>query len=61
MNSAKETIKVTQGSMPICCPPKGEDVTSLHPRVYIKLEDEQGGSGRTGKCPYCGNLFEMAG
>jgi len=61
MNAVKETIKVTQSSVPICCPPKDEDVTSLHPRVYIKMGDEQGPGNPTGKCPYCGNQFEMTG
>jgi uncharacterized Zn-finger protein len=46
--------KIKKGDLPVSCPPKGDDVSSLHPRVYLTLNKE----GHT-KCPYCGAEYVL--
>ena len=50
----KNTIKVAANSKSVCCPPKGQELWNLHPRVYLDIE-----KSREVKCPYCGNHFEL--
>ncbi|MBT8449528.1 MAG: zinc-finger domain-containing protein [Gammaproteobacteria bacterium] len=47
-------VKSTE--LPASCPPKGDAVIGLHPRVYLKFND----SGQS-KCPYCGAKFVLQG
>ncbi|MDH5433661.1 MAG: zinc-finger domain-containing protein [Gammaproteobacteria bacterium] len=57
-NSTKQsnsnTFKVDAGSLPVCCPPKEQEVWNQHPRVYLDLA-----KNGEANCPYCGNHFEM--
>lgn len=54
LNTQKTTIKVSQDSLPACCPPKDQEHWNQHPRVYLEMS-------QTGEadCPYCGNHFKL--
>jgi len=46
------TVKVSRDQLPLSCPPRGEEVWNLHPRVYLPIE-------ATGEavCPYCSTRY----
>ena len=45
-------VKISRDQLPLSCPPRGEEVWNLHPRVYLPIE-------ATGEavCPYCGTRY----
>lgn len=47
-------VKVTRDQLPVSCPPRGEAVWNLHPRVYLPV-------ARTGEavCPYCSTRYVL--
>jgi uncharacterized Zn-finger protein len=46
--------KVKRDELPAACPRDGEDIASLHPRVFLSF-DKNGHA----ECPYCGARFEL--
>jgi len=54
MNSEKQIVKVSKGSLPVSCPQKGTPAWDMHPRVYIELTDSKSSS-----CPYCGAEYQI--
>ncbi|RTZ74509.1 MAG: zinc-finger domain-containing protein [Gammaproteobacteria bacterium] len=48
------TVKVNRDQLPLSCPLPGEEVWSLHPRVYLPIE-------ATGEavCPYCSTRYVL--
>jgi len=46
---------VTRDQLPLSCPPAGEAVWNLHPRVYLPI-------AATGEavCPYCSTRYRLA-
>jgi len=46
--------KVSRGDLPFHCPPDGAPLWSMHPRVYLPLEQ----AGRA-VCPYCGAEYVL--
>ncbi len=51
---APPVVRVGRDQLPASCPPRGEAVWSLHPRVYLPL-------ARTGEavCPYCSTRYVL--
>ena len=49
-----EARVVTRADLPLSCPPPGEEVWNMHPRVYLPIEE----SG-TATCPYCGTVYRL--
>lgn len=49
--------EVTPERLPLCCPPRDQDPSALHPRVYIALKK----AASIGVCPYCGTRFQLQG
>ena len=45
-------VKISRDQLPLSCPPRGEEVWNLHPRVYLPIE-------ATGEavCPYCSTRY----
>ena len=46
--------QVARADLPLCCPPPGQEVWNMHPRVYLPIE-------KTGQatCPYCGARYVL--
>ena len=51
---AKEPIWVTPADLPVCCPPKNQELWSQHPRVYLPI----GAEGEV-VCPYCSAKYVL--
>lgn len=49
---AVQVIKVTRADLPLACPRQGDELASMHPRVFLPIE-------KTGEaiCPYCGAKY----
>ncbi len=47
-------IPVKRGELPLSCPRPGEELWSMHPRVFLSIE-------KTGEvvCPYCGARYQL--
>ncbi len=47
-------VRVTRDQLPLSCPPRGEEVWNLHPRVYLPV-------AKTGEavCPYCSTRYVL--
>ena len=47
-------VRVTRDPLPLSCPPRGEEVWNLHPRVYLPV-------AKTGEavCPYCSTRYVL--
>ncbi|BAN69817.1 zinc-finger domain-containing protein [endosymbiont of unidentified scaly snail isolate Monju] len=47
-------IQVKRGELPLSCPRSGEELWSMHPRVFLPIE-------KTGEvvCPYCGARYQL--
>jgi len=48
--------RVTRSDLPLACPMPGDELWSMHPRVYLPIE-------KTGEatCPYCGARYKLQG
>jgi uncharacterized Zn-finger protein len=46
--------EVTRDDLPLSCPMPGDELWSMHPRVYLPIE-------KTGEaiCPYCGARYRL--
>ena len=51
----KQPHQVKSSDLPAACPPPESEAIGLHPRVYLKFNDEG-----NAKCPYCGAKFQIA-
>jgi uncharacterized Zn-finger protein len=52
-----QAIPITKKQLPLCCPPVGSsDHWSMHPRVYLPLDDQD---HTQVTCPYCGAHYEF--
>jgi len=49
-------IEVHRSDLPLACPRPGETLWSLHPRVYLPIEDEP---NKEAVCPYCGAHYRL--
>ena len=49
-----EVFDVSRKELPLSCPRPGDEVWSMHPRVYLPIE-------KTGEaaCPYCGAHYRL--
>jgi len=49
-----DIIKVTKNDLPLSCPQSGDDVSNMHPRVFLPIK-------KTGDevCPYCGAHYVL--
>jgi len=45
---------ITENQLPLSCPPEGETLWDMHPKVYLPID-------RTGKatCPYCSAQYVL--
>ena len=50
----QEIIKVTRNDLPLSCPRPGDDLDSMHPKVYLPIEKR----GLV-TCPYCGARYQL--
>jgi uncharacterized Zn-finger protein len=48
-------VEVSASDFPVCCPPRGVDPASLHPRVYLPLKQDGGQIA----CPYCSTEYRL--
>jgi len=53
-NASGAEVKITHDQLPLSCPPRGEEVWNLHPRVYLPLAK----SGEA-VCPYCSTRYVL--
>ena len=53
---SETALTVTAADLPLHCPPKGTQLWSGHPRVFLDVL-------KTGEvaCPYCGTTYTFAG
>jgi len=53
-SSTTTTYKVTRDQLPLSCPQTNDDVSSMHPRVFLDIK-------KTGEatCPYCGAKYQL--
>lgn len=49
-------IEVSRADLPLACPPPGDALWSMHPRVYLPIEDEP---DQESVCPYCGAHYRL--
>jgi len=50
----RAVIEVSQSDLPLHCPISDSSVWSLHPRVFLPIEE----TGEA-KCPYCGTQYKL--
>lgn len=53
-NSVATHYIIKKSDLPLSCPTKDKDGWSLHPRVYLPIEEK----GEV-TCPYCGDRFVL--
>jgi len=53
-NASGAEVKIARDQLPLSCPPRGEEVWNLHPRVYLPLAK----SGEA-VCPYCSTRYVL--
>ncbi len=51
---SQRLVRVTRDRLPVSCPPRGEAVWNLHPRVYLPVA--QAGEA---VCPYCSTRYVL--
>jgi uncharacterized Zn-finger protein len=51
----KSIISITHEDLPLACPRSEDSLWSLHPRVFLPIE-EQGGKVT---CPYCSTVYQL--
>ncbi|NEX19444.1 zinc-finger domain-containing protein [Thiorhodococcus mannitoliphagus] len=49
-------IQVSRKDLPLSCPMPGATLWSMHPRVYLPIEDEP---NKEATCPYCGARYVL--
>jgi len=49
------TIKITEADLPLSCPQREVDVSSLHPKVYLAIDQQTPEVA----CPYCGLIYQL--
>ncbi len=54
--AAQAPIPVSRADLPLACPPPGDRLWDMHPRVYLPIEDEPNGEA---VCPYCGAHYRL--
>ena len=49
-----QVIQVSKADLPLSCPRPDDELSSMHPRVYLPIE-------KTGEavCPYCGAKYAL--
>ena len=47
-------ILVSKDQIPFHCPPKGDKIWNMHPKVFLSFSDEGKSS-----CPYCGANYRL--
>jgi uncharacterized Zn-finger protein len=52
--SSESVILVKSEALPMACPPNDAEVWNMHPKVYLKF-DQNGESS----CPYCGAKYQL--
>lgn len=50
------SVDITERDLPLHCPMARTPVWSMHPRVYLALND-----AGVAKCPYCGTAYHYKG
>jgi len=49
-------IEITRAELPLFCPRDSESAWSMHPRVFIPIEDSV---DQRATCPYCGAKYVL--
>jgi len=49
-----DTIEISQADLPLHCPMSELSLWSLHPKVFLPIEE----TGEA-KCPYCGTQYKL--
>ena len=52
--SEPRVIRVEGKELPLSCPMPGQELWSMHPKVYLPINKE-----RRVTCPYCGAMYEL--
>jgi uncharacterized Zn-finger protein len=55
-SAVSAAIEVRRAELPLACPRPGETLWSMHPRVYLPIEDQSDGESL---CPYCGTRYRL--
>ena len=53
-SGAKSYFEITRQDLPLHCPGEDAGLWSMHPRVYLPIEN----TGKA-KCPYCGAEYVL--
>jgi uncharacterized Zn-finger protein len=50
--AAEKEHQVTEKDLPLCCPMPGMEEWSMHPRVFLPIEQQ-----KKVTCPYCSKKY----
>jgi len=56
VQTKREYHEVTAADLPLHCPRDGAEAWSMHPRVFLAVDDNG-----DAVCPYCGAVYHLHG